>query len=234
MSAMTSKLHPAFRSVDILDFLKEHGEVLTLDEMLKELRKCFPDTALPGRSTLGRYLKAQGRTGAQGRNLRHPDIRRYLESADPRKTINQWLEEMAGLFPGLSLPTEKAISRYLVKTGRCRKPTGLRFSTEVYDFMDQHAAMVTVDEMLTLLKEQFPHEVCPGRTAVARHMSKTGRRGKLSWRDRSPEIALFIRQNQGWASIDFLRTLLGRTFPGQSLPSRSSLHRYVQNLRLED
>ncbi|GAC89157.1 hypothetical protein Gbth_114_004 [Gluconobacter thailandicus F149-1 = NBRC 100600] len=230
---MTNKLHPAFRSADILHVLKDQGEVLTLDGMLKELRKRFPDVALPGRSTLGRYLKAQGRTGARGRNLRHPDIRRYLESADPRKTINQWLEEMAGLFPGLSLPTKKAISRYLVKTGQRRKPTGLHFSTEIYDFMDVHAAKVTVDEMLALLKEQFPHEACPGRTAVARYMSKTGRRGKLSWSDRSSEMALFIQQNQGWASIDFLRTLLGRTFPGQSLPSRSSLHRNVQNLRSE-
>lgn len=230
---MTNKLHPAFRSADILHVLKDQGEVLTLDEMLKELRKRFPDVALPGRSTLGRYLKAQGRTGAQGRNLRHPDIRHYLESADPRKTISQWLEEMAVLFPGLSLPTKKAISRYLVKTGQRRKPTGLHFATEIYDFMDVHAAKVTVDEMQSLLKEKFPHEICPGRTAVARYMFKTGRKGKLSWSDRTSEMAAFVRDNQSRVTVDFLRTLLGREFPGQSLPSRSSLHRYIQNLRAE-
>lgn len=232
MSAMINRLHPAFRSSDILHVLKDQGEVLTLDEMLKELRERFPDVALPGRSTLARYLKAQGRTGAQGRNLRHPDIRRYLESADPRKTIRQWLEEMAALFPGLSLPTKKAISRYLVRTGR-KKPRGAHFSAQAYDLMDTHAATVTVDEMLALLRDKCPHEACSGRTAVARYMLKTGRKGKLSWSDRSADMAAFIQQNQGWATVDFLRTLLGREFPGQSLPSRSSLHRYVQNLRAE-
>lgn len=226
-----SARHPAYQDHDIQQFIITEGRRLELDPLRVALAEAFPGRSLPSRSSLARYLMSIGYRGRFGRGLKDPEVRAFLDQADRRLSIEQWREELRVRFPGTSIPDSKAISRYILSRSGQSKPRPSRMPIAVMERLAELAPTSTVAEIQAILAGEFPGQPVPSRTVIARHVQRAGVTGRKSWCIREPRIAAFVRDNRHWASLDFLHTMLLKEFPGARVPSRSTLGRYLKELK---
>lgn len=164
--------HPAFRDHavrELVDTLSQQH--MTVDEIGAALAAQYPDKEMPSRSSLGRYLRATGRTGMWANWSRNPQVQAYLHDADPSLSIRELRKGLAAMLPPDKVPERSAISRCLQKTGG-KKERANTISVHVRDLVDDMVYVCSIDAIRKALTDSLPDAMVPSRSALGRYVKK--------------------------------------------------------------
>lgn len=144
----------------------------------------------------------------------------------PKEQLREALTLLPGKKRGIKAPEADDVVMPL-KMSR-RHPTFR--DRAVVAFISRHYDEMTGGQLREAVRKAFPDKEMPTHSAWGRYLQAIGKRGRVTTYGMTSEMQRLVREDFRFCTLDELLRMLEQKFPAHTLPSRSSLGRFVKRL----